>query len=277
MGADVSEVTPQTASEPAPATARAQGAATPTAEIAWPAVSSARLPPRLDRETAIALQRHAGNRAVSRLASSQHAARSAVARRILARDVTVTATLPDGITCKSCSADQAAQIGAAHQRGKLLARNAIAKLITYHGAPGELRDALSSNFHDASEETARDVAKALAGVIALVPDTGYVCKAEANGSTEAMALWCVPYTDIRVYPLFYSNTSVNYRGSTLLHEWMHRYHCDLDLGYSWESDYKSNSHRRQSWNADAYSTLAYEIGQPTVGDFEQPSSDTGAA
>jgi hypothetical protein len=273
MGGDVSEATTRTVSEPATVRARAHGPATPAAEIA----DSARLPPRLDRGTAIALQRHAGNRAASRLAASAPGARSAIAERLLARDVTVTATLPDGITCKSCSSDQAAQIGAAHQRGKLLARNAIAKLITYHGGPGEIHDALMRNFHDASEATARDVAQALAGVIALVPGTGYVCKAEANGSTEAMALWCVPYTDIRVYPLFYSNTSVNYRGSTLLHEWMHRYHCDLDLGYSWESDYTSNSHRRQSWNADAYSTLAYEIGQPTVGDFEPPSSDTGAA
>jgi hypothetical protein len=265
MGADVSEATTRTASEPARTRARAHDAATPTAQSAV----SARLPPRLDRGNAVALQRHAGNRAVSRLAAA----------RVLARDtITATATLPDGITCNSCSADQAAQIGAAHQRGKVLAHNAVAKLITYHGAPGEVHDALSRNFHDASEDTARDVARALAGVIALVPGTGYVCKAEANGSTEAMALWCVPYTDIRVYPLFYSNTSVNYRGSTLLHEWMHRYHCDLDLGYSWEPDYKSNSHRRQSWNADAYSTLAYEIGQPVVGDFDAPpSSDSGAA
>lgn len=114
-------------------------------------------------------------------------------------------------------------------------------------------------------------------MIGRVSGTSYVCKAEANGSTEAMAIWCVPFTDIRVYPLFYSNLSVNYRGSTLLHEWMHRYHCDLDLGYSWESDYGSHSSTAQFWNADAYATLAYEIGQPALGDYNPPPSDSGAA
>jgi hypothetical protein len=186
--------------------------------------------------------------------------------------------LPDGITCKSCSDDQAAQIGAAHERAKLLARNAIAKLNAYDGnTAGDVRDALNRNFHDTSAGAARAVARALGLVVGRVNGTTYVCKAEANGSTEAMAIWCVPFTDIRVYPLFYSNPSVNYRGSTLLHEWMHRYHCDLDLGYSWESDYGSNSSTAQFWNADAYATLAYEIGQPQLGDFNPPPSGSGAA
>jgi hypothetical protein len=92
-----------------------------------------------------------------------------------------------------------------------------------------------------------------------------------------MAIWCVPWTDIRVYPLFYSNPELNYRGSTLLHEWMHRYHCDLDLGYAWESDYGSHGTTRQFLNADSYAMLAYDIGKPVVGDFDAPHSDSGAA
>jgi hypothetical protein len=70
-------------------------------------------------------------------------------RRTLARDVTTApGPLPDGIKCKSCTDDQAGRIGAAHQRGKLLARNAIAKLNAYDGhSPGEVHDALNHHFH----------------------------------------------------------------------------------------------------------------------------------
>jgi hypothetical protein len=281
MGVEVSEATTQADSAAAAVRAQAQAAPATAAETALPPAPSARLPPRLARGNVIAFQRRIGNRAVSRLVAPQQRAGSVLSRQILARDTagaTTAPPLPDGITCKSCSGDQAAQIGAAHERAKVLARNAIAKLTAYDGtSPGDVRDALNRNFRDTSVGAAHAVARALGLVIGRVSGTSYVCKAEANGSTEAMAIWCVPFTDIRVYPLFYNNPSVNYRGSTLLHEWMHRYHCDLDLGYSWEHDYGSNSSTTQFWNADAYATLAYEIGQPQVGDFDRSPSDSGAA
>lgn len=58
---------------------------------------------------------------------------------------------------------------------------------------------------------------------------------------------------------------------------MHRYHCDLDLGYAWESDYGSHGSARQFLNADSYAMLAYDIGKPVIGDFDVPPSDSGAA
>jgi hypothetical protein len=235
--------------------------------------------PPVGRANAIALQQRVGNRVVSRLVAGSAPARPPGAGRVLARDVTTApGPLPDSIKCKSCSDDQAGQIGAAHQRGKLLARNAIAKLNSYDGhSPSEVRDALSRHFHTTSVGVARLVADALLQVIREVSGTSYVCKSTANGSTEAEAIWCVPWTDIRVYPLFYSNPDVNYRGSTLLHEWMHRYHCDLDLGYAWESDYGSHGTARQLVNADAYAMLAYDIGKPLIGDFDARQTDSGAA
>ena len=273
MGVEAGEAT-EAAALPVPATARAAASAT------WPAGLSARVPPRVGPANVIALQHGVGNRVVSRLvAGSVGTVRSSAARRILARDATTApGPLPDGIKCKSCSDDQAGQIGAAHQRGKLLARNAIAKLNAYDGhSPGEVRDALNHHFHTSSADAARLVASALLQVTREVSGTSYVCKSTPNGSSEAMAIWCVPWTDIRVYPLFYSNPELNYRGSTLLHEWMHRYHCDLDLGYAWESDYSSHGTTRQFLNADAYAMLAYDIGKPVVGDFDAPHSDSGAA
>jgi hypothetical protein len=30
-----------------------------------------------------------------------------------------------------------------------------------------------------------------------------VCKSSPNGSTEAEALWCLPWTDIRVFPVYF--------------------------------------------------------------------------
>jgi hypothetical protein len=277
VGIEAREAAEEAAPVSAPAAA---GRAAATAAAAWPAGLSARVPPRVDRASAIALRHGVGNRVVSRLvADAAPAVRPAAARRTLARDVTTApGPPPDGIKCNSCSDDQAGQIGAAHQRGKLLARNAIAKLNAYDGhSAGEVRDALNRHFHTTSADAARLVASALLQVTREVSGTGYVCKSTPNGSSEAMAIWCVPWTDIRVYPLFYSNTELNYRGSTLLHEWMHRYHCDLDLGYAWESDYSSHGTTRQFLNADAYAMLAYDIGKPVIGDFDAPQSDSGAA
>jgi hypothetical protein len=237
------------------------------------------MPPPVARANVIALQQGVGNRVVSRLvAGSAQAVRLAAAPRSLARDTTTApGPLPDGIKCKSCSGDQAGQIGAAHQRGKLIARNAIAKLNAYDGhSPSDVRDALNHHFHTTSTNAARLVASALLQVTREVSGTSYVCKSSPNGSTEAEALWCLPWTDIRVFPLFYSNPDVNYRGSTLLHEWMHRYHCDLDLGYEWEPDYSSHGTTRQLFNADSYAMLAYDIGKPVIGDFDAPQSDSGA-
>lgn len=274
MGLAADEATRKAARVPAPATARSAATAT------WPAGLSARVPPSVVRANAIALQHGAGNRAVSRLvAGVTGTVRPAGDRRTLARDATTApGPLPDQITCKSCSDDLAGQIGAAHQRGKLLARNAIAKLNAYDGhSPGEVRDALNHHFHTTSVGMARQVASALLLVTREAPGTSYVCKSSPNGATEAEALWCLPWTDIRVYPLFYSNPELNYRGSTLLHEWMHRYHCDLDLGYATDRDYTSHGTTRQSWNADAYAMLAYDIGKPVIGDFDAPQSDSGAA
>jgi hypothetical protein len=280
VGTQVDQATTQANSAPAIGRSPAQAAA----ETGRPTGPSARVPPHIARGDLIALQHRIGNRAVGRLlAASQQHPRPVPVSQVLARDAPgatatpATAPLPDGIKCNSCSNDQAAQIGAAHQRAKQLARNAIDKLIVYDGkSAGDVRDALSRNFHDTSKGTARAVASALLQVMRSASGTSYVCKAKANGSNEAMALWCLPFTDIRVYPLFYSSTELNYRASTLLHEWMHRYHCDLDLGYSYDPDYASHSKSRQFWNADAYSTLAYEIGQPEIGDFDSPPpSDSG--
>jgi hypothetical protein len=262
--------------EDAPLSAPARSAA---ATATLQAGLSGRVPPRVAPANVIALQHGVGNRAVSRLvAGSARTGRPAAAPRTLARDTTTApGPLPDGIKCKSCSDDQAGQIGAAHQRGKLIARNAIAKLNAYDGnSPSEVRDALNHHFHTSSVNAARLVASALLQVTREVSGTSYVCHSKPNGSTEAMALWCLPWTDIRVYPLFYSNPDVNYRGSTLLHEWMHRYHCDLDLGYEWEPDYTSHGSTRQFFNADSYAMLAYDIGKPVIGDFDAPRSDSGA-
>jgi hypothetical protein len=274
VGVEAGEAAKEAAPAPAPATAKTAATANSHAGL------SARTPPRVAPANVIALQHGVGNRTVSRLvAGSARTGRPAAAPRTLARDTTTApGPLPDGIKCKSCSDDQAGQIGAAHQRGKVIARNAIAKLNAYDGnSPAEVRDALNHHFHTSSVNAARLVASALLQVTREVSGTSYVCHSKPNGSTEAMALWCLPWTDIRVYPLFYSNPDVNYRGSTLLHEWMHRYHCDLDLGYEWEPDYTSHGSTRQFFNADSYAMLAYDIGKPVIGDFDAPHPDSGAA
>ena len=38
-----------------------------------------------------------------------------------------------------------------------------------------------------------------------VDDTQYECHEEQKGSSEAEALWCTPWSDIKVFPLWYAS------------------------------------------------------------------------
>jgi hypothetical protein len=100
-----------------------------------------------------------------------------------------------------------------------------------------------------------------------VDDTQYECHEEQKGSSEAEALWCIPWSDIKVFPLWYASRAgasktMDERGSTLIHEWMHRYACKLDVGYEWEEGYADASTIRQLANSDPYGMLCFDVRLP---------------
>ena len=52
------------------------------------------------------------------------------------------------------------------------------------------------------------------------------------------------------------------RASTLIHEWMHRYACKLDVGYEWEKGYADALTIRQLANSDPYGMLCFDVRLP---------------
>jgi hypothetical protein len=190
----------------------------------------------------LGLQRTAGNRAVAAM----------IARKV---------------TYDECSASQQSQIGDAHTRAKEMANAAIKKLRDYDGTnPAEVMTALKKHFNSESKIVARIVANNLAQVVPKVDDVQYECHAEQEGNEEAQALWCIPWSDIKVFPLWYGSSRgtkiLDERASTLIHEWMHRYACKLDVGYEWEKDYADHSTIRQLANADPYGMLCFDVRLP---------------
>jgi hypothetical protein len=171
------------------------------------------------------------------------------------------------VTYDDCAAGQQAQIGDAHVRGKELAKIAIKKLRDYDGStPAEVKTALKKHFNSESKWVARIVANNLAKVVPQVDDTQYECHEKQEGSAEAEALWCIPFSDIKVFPLWYGSSRgtkiLDERASTLIHEWMHRYACKLDVGYEWEEGYANASTIRQLANSDPYGMLCFDVRLP---------------
>jgi hypothetical protein len=180
----------------------------------------------------------------------------------------VAAMIARKVTYDECSTSQQSQIGDAHTRGKEMAKIAIKKLRDYDGSsPSEVKTALKKHFNSESKWVAKIVANNLDHVVPQVDDTQYECHEEQKGSSEAEALWCIPWSDIKVFPLWYASRAgasktMDERASTLIHEWMHRYACKLDVGYEWEEGYADASTIRQLANSDPYGMLCFDVRLP---------------
>ena len=117
----------------------------------------------------------------------------------------VAAMIARKVTYDECSTSQQSQIGDAHTRGKEMAKIAIKKLRDYDGSsPAEVKTALKKHFNCESKWVAKIVANNLDHVVPQVDDTQYECHEEQKGSSEAEALWCIPWSDIKVFPLWYA-------------------------------------------------------------------------
>ena len=71
-------------------------------------------------------------------------------------------------------------------------------------------------------------------------DPHYQCPSDLDDGTLAKALWCIPFSDIRVYPLWFSlkksdgTPDIDKQAESLIHEWMHRNECKYDIEYDLE-------------------------------------------
>ncbi len=118
----------------------------------------------------------------------------------------VAAMIARKVTYDECSSSQQSQIGDAHTRGKEMAKIAIKKLRDYDGSsPAEVKTALKKHFNSESKWVAKIVANNLDHVVPQVDDTQYECHEKQEGAAEAEALWCIPWSDIKVFPLWYAN------------------------------------------------------------------------
>ena len=208
---------------------------------------------------ALGLQRSAGNR-VARAVVAAQGARGGTPRRTLAR-----------IGYNDCSNDQQSTISDAHDRALEMLREASDKLSAYDGTnPPEVARALRRNFNTDSTTVAGQIHFFLWQLRGLMRLATYKCKAEPNGTALAMSLWCLPMTDIRIYPSFFATTRDD-RAATLIHECMHHYHCRLDTGYEWESEYSGHSYIRQLLNADSFSTLVFDVTRPAAAPAATPA------
>ncbi len=151
-------------------------------------------------------------------------------------------------------------VNIAHERAKKLVRNTIRKLRAYDGSQADVADALSRHFHGTAEIVAFAAANHLGSVMWFVDWAQYEChEDQANGSNLATTIWCVPFTDIRLWRPWFAQ-SLDVQANTLVHEWMHKYGCHFDLGYDWEEIYRQSGTIRTLLNAEPYGNLVAEIG-----------------
>lgn len=167
-----------------------------------------------------------------------------------------------------CSATQDATITADHARARNMLSSAIASVSSYNGTtPTKVHNALSTHFHGATSNAFATWINVnlrfLWGVTWMagyecytggILESGWACGSNALATT----FWCVPGVDIRLCPYYFSQGATE-RSTTMIHEWIHKYGCNFDLGYEFEADYPKNWTLTQLLNADSFSSFIRDV------------------
>lgn len=192
---------------------------------------------------------------------------SARGSRLLAHELAHVAQQAGGppvvqrsVTFDECSSDQEEVVQSAHDRAMEMVQNAIDKLDAYDGTdPAEVKTAMNRHFHGTSTTLAWWLRQNLIDLKSNSDSPQYECESEPNGSAYAQSLWCLPFTDIELYPSWFALPHTSRRARTLIHEWVHRYGCNFDLGYEHSDDYPNHSTVRALLNADSWAHFVYDI------------------
>jgi hypothetical protein len=188
-------------------------------------------------------------------------------RRPLAHKLTYVAqqndtsgTVQRAVTFDDCTPSQESVILATHNRAMAMCTTAIAKLGRYNGTtPASVRTALNRHFHATSSAFAGWVRFNLRFLKWSAASPQYECESVQVGSRMGWAMWCVPFSDIELYPRWFALGDIDRRARWMIHEWVHRYGCNFDLGYAWESGYSSHGTTRALLNADSWAKFVYDI------------------
>lgn len=167
-----------------------------------------------------------------------------------------------------CSSSQDTIITEDHRRARKMLSNAIDAVALYDGTnPAKVKNALSTHFHGATSNAfATWINLNLRILWALTWMAGYECytggileRTWACGSNAlATTFWCVPGIDIRLCPSYFGQSATE-RSTTLIHEWIHKYGCNFDLGYEHEEEYSKNRTVTQLLNADSFANFIRDV------------------
>lgn len=196
-----------------------------------PIAAAARSP--LSPAAVLALQRSAGNAAVG---------------RILARSVSIDA----------CSSAEETTITASHDRAMALVANALTKLDAYDGTnPAEVHSGLATHLKSTSTFVAWAVGNHLRNARDGAIDASYECN--PAGTARGWSMWCVPFTSIELHPAWFADSDIDARARTMIHEWLHRYDCRLDVGYEHSEGYADQGTIRSLVNADSMAHFVISV------------------
>lgn len=163
-----------------------------------------------------------------------------------------------------CSPARMVSVNADSLRARTMLIRSSINLARYSatGSPAHVATAMNTHFHT----TSRVIASVL-GALAMqllvragtqATTTGYVCGTDgvypcSNRGIGAWAAWCIPGIPIVLCPVYFTQTPAK-RSLTLIHEWMHKYFCSLDIGYEGSSEYPSHTFTA-FLNADNFENL----------------------
>ncbi len=167
-------------------------------------------------------------------------------------------------TAATCPTDWNTTVGDDHNRALGMIDTARTKLSSYDGtSPPEVKTALDTHFKASSGGFAGWVNINLAFLRRLAPLASYDCEDSSSWwcgpSTNAKTFWCVPFVDIRVCQPNYFGKSDIERSRILIHEWVHKYGCNFDLGYRHNPDYPKQWTVTALLNADPFAQFVKDV------------------
>jgi|GEM_PF-2287551 len=169
--------------------------------------------------------------------------------------------------CRTARPDWRITVSADAGRARTMLGLARRKLYDYAfsgTAPAQVTTMLARHMHTTSRFAAWRLANRALWTATMSYLSGYRCSMSCDPGDLAVAIWCVPLTDIKICEPAYFNDSDIERSTTLIHEWQHKYACALDIGYEHETTPGFLSGYPQTFtgadiNADNFSSLIRDL------------------
>ncbi len=206
--------------------------------------------------------------------AGQYAPATGKGRRLLAHELThvvqqdigmelrrpAASVIQRAVSYDECSPTQETTILDTHNRAIAMIDTARTKLASYNGTtPPEVRTALDTHFHATGTTFAGFMRFKLGNLKDASDSPQYECQSTQIGSRMGWSMWCVPFSDIELYPLWFAESDIDIRARTMIHEWEHRYGCKFDLGYGWQEGYSGHGTLRSLLNADSFARFVYDV------------------